>query len=43
MNLSEFAQFEQLKRALEELKARVEVLEMKRAPGRPPNPEKKAA
>ena len=43
MNLAEFAMFQELKRALEELKARVEVLELKRTPGRPPNPEKKAA
>ena len=35
MNLAEFAAFQELKREMAELKARVEALEQKRSPGRP--------
>jgi hypothetical protein len=43
MTLQDHAVFQALRAELAELRARVEALEQKRQPGRPPNPEKRAA
>lgn len=42
MSLAMFAMIQELKREIAELKARLEVLEAKRGPGRPPKQEEAA-
>jgi hypothetical protein len=43
MTMSELGMFQALKREIEELRARLDKLEDKRGPGRPPSADKKVA
>jgi BMFP domain-containing protein YqiC len=43
MNLKELAAYRTLEEKVAALEARIEALEAKKSPGRPPNPERKVA